>query len=143
LKIVFDTNIILDVLLNREPFVELSANLLSTVENKKIEGYLCATTITTLDYLISKETNRNKAKIEMRKLLNLFKISEVNSKVLELSINSEFKDFEDAVQYYSGECSRVNGLVTRNTKDYKQAKLPIYTPDELWGIISINHHKKA
>jgi predicted nucleic acid-binding protein len=143
LKIVFDTNIILDVLLNRESFVELSANLVSSVENKKIEGYLCATTITTLDYLISKETTKNKARVEMRKLLSIFNISEVNLKVLELSINSEFKDFEDAVQYFSGECSSVDGLVTRNTKDYKKAKLPIYTPDELWGIISINHHKKA
>ncbi len=138
MKIVFDTNIILDVLLNRAPFVELSANLVSSVENKIIEGYLCATTITTLDYLISKETNRKKARAEVRKLLSLFKISEVNLKVLEMSINSEFKDFEDAVLYYSAEYSNVNGLVTRNTKDYKQAKLPIYTADELWGIITIS-----
>jgi len=143
LKIVFDTNIILDVLLNRAPFVELSANLVSSVENKKIEGFLCATTVTTLDYLISKETNRNKARVEVRKLLSIFNISEVNLKVLELSLNSEFKDFEDAVQYYSGECCSVDGLVTRNIKDYKQAKLPIYTPDELWGIISIDQHKEA
>lgn len=138
MKIALDTNIILDVLLNREPFVELSANIISSVEKKKIEGYLCATTITTLDYLISKETNRNRARTEIRKLLNLFKISAVNSKVLEMSLHSEFKDFEDAVQYYSGEYCGVKGLVTRNTKDYKPAKLPIYTPEELWGIISMN-----
>jgi len=138
LKIVFDTNIVLDILLNREPFVELSANIVSSVENKNIEGYLCATTITTLDYLISKQTNRNVARIEIQKLLNIFEISEVNAKVLDMSLNSGFRDFEDAVQYYSGECCGVNGLVTRNTKDYKQAKLPVYTPDELWGIISIS-----
>jgi len=137
LKILFDTNIILDVLLNREPFIKLSASIVSAVENKKIEGFLCATTITTLDYLISKETNRSKARVEIRKLLSLFKISEVNLKVLELSLNSQFKDFEDAVQYYSGEYCGVNGLVTRNTKDYKQTKLPIYTPSELSNLISI------
>ena len=134
----FDTNIILDVLLNREPFVELSANIVSSVENKNIEGYLCATTITTLDYLISKQTNQDTARKEIQKLLNIFEISEVNSKVLGMSLKSKFNDFEDAVQYYSGKCCGVNGLVTRNTKDYKQAKLPIYTPDELWGIISIS-----
>jgi predicted nucleic acid-binding protein len=139
----FDTNIILDVLLNRDSFVEQSANLVSLVEKKDIEGYLCATTITTLDYLISKVTNRDKARVEIQKLLNLFQIAEVNLTVLELSINSDFKDFEDAVQYFSGECSDVNGLVTRNTKDFKQAKLPIYTPDELWGIILISQHGKA
>lgn len=143
MKILFDTNIILDVLFNRESFIELSANLVSSVETKDIEGYLCATTITTLDYLISKATNRDKAKIEIQKLLNLFQIAEVNSTVLQLSINSDFKDFEDAVQYYSGENCKVNGLVTRNIKDYKQAQYPIYTPNELWGIIVINKNKKA
>jgi len=135
LKILFDTNVILDVLLNRKPFVELSANLVSSVENKTIEGYLCATTITTLDYLISKSRNRETAKIEIQKLLTLFQIADVNSTVLTMAINSGFTDFEDAVQYFSGKCSNVDGLVSRNTKDYKKAVLPIYTPDELWSII--------
>ena len=137
MKVLFDTNIILDVLLNREPFVELSANLVSSVENKDIEGYLCATTITTLDYLIAKTTSRDKAKIEIQKLLNLFQIAKVNLAVLELAINSGFKDFEDAVQYYSGVNNNVTALLTRNTKDYKQAKLAVYNPDELCKIISV------
>ncbi len=136
MKILFDTNIILDVLLNRKPFVELSANLVSSVENKTIEGYLCATTITTFDYLISKSRNRETAKIEIQKLLTLFQIADVNSTVLTMAINSGFTDFEDAVQYFSGKCSNVDGLVSRNTKDYKKAILPIYTPDDLWSIIS-------
>ncbi len=143
MRILFDTNIILDVLLNRKEFVEISANLVGMVENKNIDGYLCATTITTLDYLISKAINRKQAKIEIQKLLTLFNIADVNSIVLKLSINSEFNDFEDAVQYYSGEHSEVEGLVTRNTKDYKNTDLPIYTPDELWGIIKINQYGKT
>ncbi|VAX10532.1 hypothetical protein MNBD_GAMMA26-496 [hydrothermal vent metagenome] len=143
MKILFDTNIILDVLLNRKKFVELSANLVGMVENNNIDGYLCATTITTLDYLISKTINRKQAKIEIKKLLAIFSIAEVNSIVLELSVNSKFADFEDAVQYYSGECCEVEGLVTRNTKDYKNTNLPIYTPDELWGIVTITQHDKA
>lgn len=137
MRILFDTNIILDVLLNRKEFVETSANLVGMVENNNLDGYLCATTITTLAYLISKAINKKQAKIEIQKLLTLFKISDVNSTVLKLSINSEFADFEDAVQYYSGETCDVEGLVTRNTKDYKNTDLPIYTPDELWGIIQL------
>ena len=136
MKILFDTNIILDVLLNRAPFVDLSANLVSSVENKVIEGYLCASTITTLDYLISKSKNREIARVEIQKLLTLFQIADVNSSVLLMSVNSSFTDFEDAVQFFSGKCCKVNGLVTRNTKDFKHATLPIYTPDELWSIIS-------
>ena len=136
MKILFDTNIILDVLLNREQFVELSVNLVSLVENNELEGYLCATTITTLDYLITKTLNREKAKNEIKKLLNLFQIATVNSTVLELALNSRFKDFEGAVQYYSGKCSEIDAIVTRNTKDYRNSELPVYTPDELLKIIS-------
>lgn len=135
MKILFDTNVILDVLLNREKFVVASARLMGLAERNIIEGYLCATTITTLDYLISKSINKKQAAIEIKKLLSLFKIAEVNTAVLERSVNSTFVDFEDAVQYYSGECCGVEGLVSRNTKDYKNTKLPIYTPDELLAIV--------
>jgi len=120
----------------------LSAKIVSLVENKELEGYLCATTITTLDYLISKVSNRTRARIEIQKLLSLFQISSVDQVVLELAVNSKFNDFEDAVQYFSGECSQVDSFVTRNTKDYKQAELPGITPDELWGISLINKNEK-
>ncbi len=143
MRILFDANIILDVLLNRKKFVELSAKLVGMVESNHVDGYLCATTITILDYLISKAIDKKRAKVEIKKVLTIFRIAEVNSKVLELSINSKFGDFEDAVQYYSGECCDMNGLVTRNTKDYKNASLPVYTPEELWGIVTMSQHDKA
>ncbi|GAB6042480.1 PIN domain-containing protein [Endothiovibrio diazotrophicus] len=136
MRILFDTNVILDVLLARREFVAISSGLVGMVESGRMEGYLCATTITTLDYLISKALTRKRARNEIKKLLNLFHIAEIDKNVLELSVNSEFSDFEDAVQYYSGKCREVDGIVTRNTKDYKSAKLPIYTPDELWGIMA-------
>lgn len=137
MKVLIDTNVILDVLLNRAPFVELSANIVSSVETREIEGYLCATTVTTLDYLISKSKNCQQAKSEIKKLLHLFGISDVNARVLGLAADSEFTDFEDAVLYYSGECTGVDCLVTRNVKDFKHASLPVYTPEELWGILSV------
>ena len=138
MKILFDTNIILDILLNRAEFVELAVSLVGAVEKREIEGYLCATTITTLDYLLTKVKGREKARIEIGKLLSLFQIAAVNTTVLELAIHSGFKDFEDAVQYYSGENIAMNGLVTRNPKDFKHAQLPIYTPHELAGIIALH-----
>jgi len=136
-KILFDTNIILDVLLNRANFIDLSATLVSLVESKELEGYLCATSITTLDYLITKALNQGKAKNEIQKLLNIFQISSVNSEVINLSVTSNFKDFEDAVQYYSGKCSGVDAIVTRNIKDFKNTELPVYTPNELLRIVLI------
>jgi len=136
-KVLFDTNIILDVLLDREPFVELSASLVSLVEEKEIKGYLCATTLTTIDYLISKSHNRKTAKNELSKLLGMFQICSVNEQVLQLALNSNFKDFEDAVQFYSGVCDSVDSIVTRNTKDYKEENISVYTPTEIWSIIQL------
>ena len=131
MKVLFDTNIILDVLLNREPFIGKSAQLVGLVEQKKIEGYLCATTITTLDYLLCKTLGHKQASLAVHKLLSIFNIADVNAMVLRLAIHSEFKDFEDAAQYFSGECCVVDALVTRNIKDYKASQYPVYTPDML------------
>jgi predicted nucleic acid-binding protein len=138
LNVLFDTNIVLDVLLDRKQFVDVSAKLVNSVETNEIEGYLCATTITTIDYLVTKTHNKKVAKVAIKKLLSLFKIASVNKKVLSLSIESEFTDFEDAVQYFSGQLVEINSIVTRNTKDYKKANYPIYSPSELWGIIQLN-----
>ncbi|MDQ7074006.1 MAG: PIN domain-containing protein [Gammaproteobacteria bacterium] len=140
MNILFDTNIILDLLLNRKPFVELSTEVIGSVETGRIEGYLCATTITTLDYLLSKALNRKRARIEIKNLLSLFHIAEVNSSVVERALNSQFNDFEDAIQYYSATNCNVDGLVTRNNKDYKQTLLPIYTPSELRSLIALQNN---
>jgi predicted nucleic acid-binding protein len=135
LKVLFDTNIILDVLLDRERFIDLSASLVSLVETNVIEGYLCATTVTTIDYLVSKAYNRDQANIAIKKLLNIFQVAEVNKDVLRLSTDSKFTDFEDAVLHYSGQLVSVDSIVTRNIIDFKRAEHPVYSPIELWGII--------
>jgi predicted nucleic acid-binding protein len=133
-KILFDTNVVLDVLLNRDKFVKNSSTLMSFVELGHLRGFLCATTITTLDYLISKTYNRKHARSSIEKLLSIFELSSVDAKVIDLALHSELKDFEDAVQVYSGVCSKVNGIVTRNPKDYKGIELPVYEPFELITI---------
>ena len=75
MKIVFDTNIVLDILLEREPFVSFSINLFNAVEQQIIQGYLCATTITTIDYLLTKSIGNQSAKVSINQLLNLSPLS--------------------------------------------------------------------
>jgi len=135
LKILFDTNVVLDVLLNREPNAVEAIKLFSAVENKIIHGFLCATTITTIDYLCTKAIGRKPAKQAINALLELFFIAEVDRNVLIAAIESDFSDFEDAVLYQAGVHACVDGFVTRNSKDFILAELPIYTPSELSGII--------
>jgi predicted nucleic acid-binding protein len=135
LKILFDTNVVLDVLLNREPYAPDGIKLFTAVENKIIQGFLCATTITTIDYLCTKAIGRKPAKQAISALLELFSIAEVNRKTLVAAIESDFSDFEDAVLYQAGVYVGVDGFVTRNIKDFALAERSIYTPSELCGII--------
>jgi predicted nucleic acid-binding protein len=125
LKILFDTNIILDVFLNRKPFEATAICLFSAVENKVIQGYLCSTTITTLDYLLSKSIGKVNSKHAIVSVLDLFNITEVNYRTLKAAVDSDFSDFEDAVLYFSGYDAGVDGVVTRNTNDFTAAQLPI------------------
>ncbi|MCX7087169.1 MAG: PIN domain-containing protein [Methylococcales bacterium] len=138
MKILFDTNIVLDVLLNRAPYSGVAINLMAAVEKRRITGYLCATTITTLDYLTTKAVGKQSAKAAITNLLELFIIAEVNQKTLQAAITSDFTDFEDAVLYYSGVNVGVDGFVTRNGKDFKTAALKIFDPTELWNVMLEN-----
>ena len=139
MKILFDTNIILDILLDREPFSGLAVKLISQVEKKEIKGFLGATTITTIYYLASKVAGKKKADREINKLLSIFQIASVNKSVLEEAIKAKFKDFEDAVLHEAAKQVEVQGIVTRNGKDFKKATLSIYSPEELYDmLITIN-----
>jgi len=139
-KILFDTNIVLDVLLDREPFSDLATKLLSRVEKKELNGFLGATTVTTIYYLASKVAGKKKADQEVSKLLSIFQIAPVNKSVLDEAIKSNFSEFEDSVLHEAAKQIGVHGIVTRNPKDFKRATLSIYSPEELYKIlISIIH----
>lgn len=138
MKILFDTNIILDVLLNRSPYATAAIKLLAAVENKELDGVLCATTITTIDYLVTKATDKDTSRKGISCLLDMFTISSVQQSTLKKALESEFSDFEDAVLFYSGVECGINALVTRNGVDFKAATVPVYTPIELLTSIACN-----
>jgi predicted nucleic acid-binding protein len=131
LRILFDTNVILDVLLDREPFSSTAAKLFSKVETGEITGYVCATTITTLHYISSKVIGADSAIEEINKLLMLFEVAPVNRAVLDAALTSGFKDFEDAVVHASGVYKETQGIVTRDFDSFKKSKINVYSPEEL------------
>ncbi len=131
MKVLFDTNVVLDVLLDRKPYSNASAQLFSKVESGDIVGYICATTVTTIHYLAVKVVGAGKAKSEIDKLLTLFEIAPVNRAVLENAATSNITDFEDAVIHEAARHVGVDAIVSRNIKDFKRALLPVYTPNEL------------
>jgi predicted nucleic acid-binding protein len=135
MKILFDTNVILDVLLEREPFAKPAAYLMSKVETSEIQGYISAITVTTIHYLIAKAIGKTKAKKYIKLILSLFEVAPVNRLVLESSLSNKFTDYEDAVIYESAIHAGVECIVTRDVKDYKPSVIPVYEPLEMVNII--------
>lgn len=136
MNILFDTNIILDVLLRREPYFKPSSALVAKVEQQYVTGWLGATTITTIYYLVEKEIDRNTANLAIKRLLSIYNISSVSRLVLEEAADLLFDDYEDAVLYQSAIHANLDGIVSRNKKDFVKAKLPVYSPEELILILN-------
>lgn len=144
MKILFDTNVILDVILNRQPFASNAILLMAAVEEKRIQGFLCATTLTTIDYLVSKALGTAQSRATLKKLLQLYEIAAVDYPVIQAAIESEIKDFEDAVLYEAAKRAGAVGVVTRNKSDFTPVDLPIYLPDELAAIAGLlQMHEEA
>ena len=133
--ILFDTNVVLDLLLDREPFSSQAAQLFTLIETGELSGCICATTVTTVHYLSVKVAGSRIAREHIKKLLTLFEIAPVNRSVLETALKLKFRDFEDAVVHEAARQVGAQGIVTRNTKDFKIAKISIYTPEELLHML--------
>jgi predicted nucleic acid-binding protein len=139
-KVLFDTNVVLDLLLNRNEFVDDASALISKVDNNEIDGFLCATTITTVHYLLEKSLNTAQAAKHIKTLLNIFDIAPVSTKILEQALNLKFTDYEDSVLHEAGLGVGVDSIVTRDYSGFKNAKIPVYAPKELLAILALNNN---
>lgn len=124
-KIFLDTNIVLDFLGEREGFYNTAAKIMTLGDQKKIKIFTSLTSISNTYYLLSKYENTKIALEKIRKFKMLCSISIMDDEVIEKAINSDFKDFEDAMQYFSALASNCNLIVTRNEKDFKNALIPL------------------
>ena len=135
MKVLFDTNVVLDVLLRRQPFHQDAAKLFAYVELREIEGYLGATTVTTLYYFMEK-TLGDDARTELRRLFELFKVATVDKAVLDKAVTSPLTDYEDAVLVEAAFMSNLDAIVTRNIKDFKNTSLRVLAPEELLAMLT-------
>ena len=130
ISVLFDTNVVLDVLLARAPFADASNACFVQVEDGLVSGFLGATTITTLDYLVSRSVGAVKSRQHMQRLLDLFDVAPINRAVLLAATTSNLKDFEDAVLAEAARACGVDCIITRNSKDFVGCGLGVYTPVE-------------
>jgi len=135
LRVLVDTNVVLDVLLAREPFAKAAAEVLALVEESRIEGFLCATTVTTVHYLLEQALAPKEARLALKRLLDLFEIAPVNRSVLEQALRSDLLDFEDAVLEQSALLVSVDVITTRNLKDFQKSSVIALDPPELLSAV--------
>ena len=134
--VLFDTDVILDLLLDREPFAEAAAQIFSRVEKGSITGYVCATTVTTIHYLATKAGGANKAKKSIHQLLSLLEVAPVNRAILEGALEGPYSDFEDGVISEAASHVGAKAIITRNGRHYAESEVPGYLPTEILKMLS-------
>ncbi|MCM1132985.1 MAG: PIN domain-containing protein [Ruminococcus flavefaciens] len=136
MKIMCDTNIILDVMLEREPFAESSANVLRLCENHYIDGFVSASSITDIFYLVRKHTHSNESAYNaVGKVLEIVRVCNVTNNEVLKAYQIKAKDFEDCLLAVCAESSGCDYIVTRNIKDFENLPVPAITPAEFLELI--------
>ena len=129
-RIFLDTNVILDLLGERVPFFDSIAKVATLADQKKLTLIVSPLSFTTVDYVLNKYESSESVLNKLRKFKIICEIFEVNEETIDKALNSNFKDFEDAVQYFTALQSNCSIIITRNGKDFKNATIPIMTAEE-------------
>ena len=131
MRVLIDTNIVLDLLLERSPFVYMATALFEQIEQGRLVGDVTATTITNLFYILRKAEGRDVALAAIRQLLMGLHLCTVDRQTIETAIDLDLTDFEDGVQLACAIFNQLDGIVTRDRNDFSPSTIPIYTPIEL------------
>jgi len=135
-KILVDINVVLDVLLDRRPWVTHSARLLDAAERKAFTGYVAAHTITTAHYLVAAAAGRTRAATAVTDLLRIFRVVPIEAADFAQALVFGMPDFEDAVQASAAAKVGADYIATRNGKDFKASPVKPRTPGELLALVS-------
>ncbi len=128
-KVFVDTDVILDLLARRIPHFHFSALIFTLAEMKKLELYTSPLILANTFYILRKKLGNEAGKNSLRKLRILLNIIDSSESVVDKALNSDFSDFEDAIQYYTALDHGISVIVTRNLRDYKNASLIVQTPE--------------
>jgi predicted nucleic acid-binding protein len=130
MRVLIDTNVVLDFLQEREPFAENAARLFERIDAGEIEGFIAATTITNIYYIVRKAAGTRVAQDAIAQILTDLNICVVDRNVLQRAIALNFRDFEDAVQYVCGVVYCVDAIVTRDASGFVGGEIPVISPGE-------------
>ncbi|MEH2336169.1 PIN domain-containing protein [Nostoc sp.] len=126
----FDSDMLLDILAQRQPFVVASARALNTVMQNQVQGYVSGHAVTNIFYILRRQVGNEVARELLAKLLQHLQVANVTDEVIRQALNSPIKDFEDAVTSAAALTAGLEIIVTRNTPDFVASLVPAMLPDE-------------
>ncbi len=126
-RILVDTNIVLDLLAERKEFIVEAQELFTLSDKKELKLYVSSLTFANTYYILSQKMKLSNARKILRKFKVLVEVLPMDDKIIDLSLESDFKDFEDAIQYHTAIENEIEIIISRNLKDFKTAKIPVLT----------------
>lgn len=135
-QVLFDSDVLLDVLLNRQTFVIASARALNTVATEQCLGYLSGHAVTNIYYILHRQLGRSTAHEKLTSLLQRLQVASVTDSVIRAALQSPITDFEDAVTHEAAKASDLELIVTRNVTDFAASSIPVLLPEALLEAIS-------
>lgn len=136
MRLFLDINVVLDVLADRDPWVEHSAAVLTILDGTEIEGWIAAHSVTTLYYLMSRHLGHKRAVSALIELLEHLSVTPLDEDLLIRALSLGWDDVEDAVQGISAQRAEADYIVTRNPSDFDAASVPVVTPKELLATLA-------
>jgi len=128
--ILIDSDVVLDMLLDRYPFSTSSTEIFMLCEEGKIKGYATPVIISNVYYILRKTYSKNDVRYGINRILEILDIVQISKEVILEALHSDFTDFEDALQNFSSiKHGEVTTIITRNIKDYQKSTLAVFTPE--------------
>jgi len=134
-KIFIDTNILLDVLLERDPFCRPAQLVWSLAEKRKIQAAISAVSVSNIFFILERLSSKENAYRAVETLLEIFRITDVTSQILSKALTARFPDFEDAVQYFCALKFKARAILSRDPSGFLERKIPIMDCNEYLAIL--------
>ncbi|MFA5417308.1 MAG: PIN domain-containing protein [Bacteroidales bacterium] len=135
MRLFLDTNVMLDLLGERDPFYVSAAKIATLADKRSLQIIISALSYATISYFLTKYDGPEKTKDKLRKFKVISEICELDEVIIEKGLNSDFSDFEDSLQYFSALQTECDIIITRNGKDFKKSEIPVMSPDEFLNSI--------
>jgi predicted nucleic-acid-binding protein len=135
-QVLFDSDVLLDILAQRQPFVIASAQALNTVMKKQVQGFVSGHAVTNIFYILRRQIGSEAARRLIENLLQHIQIASITNQVIHQALQSPIKDFEDAVTSAAAMSAGLEIIVTRNKADFVASLVPAMLPEELLKMLS-------